>query len=163
MKRRFILAAGVVAAATIGAVSLSSGQPSTPQDKALFGVMTGKKEVDAEGNRRVGDPDGRGSFTAIIVDGTQFCYGITVDNIAPPMAAHIHIGRPNQAGPIVLPLDTIPTPSGDPGVSSDCIDIPTEPEGLAQAILKNPHKYYVNVHTAAFPDGAVRNQLFSRR
>jgi hypothetical protein len=30
---------------------------------------------------------------------------------------------------------------------------------LAQAILKNPHKYYANVHTAAFPNGAVRGQL----
>jgi hypothetical protein len=30
---------------------------------------------------------------------------------------------------------------------------------IAQAILKNPHKYYFNVHTAAFPNGAVRGQL----
>jgi hypothetical protein len=158
MKRRFILAAGVVAAATIGAVSLSSGQPSTPQDKALFGVMTGKKEVDAEGNRRVGDPDGRGSFTAIIVDGTQFCYGITVDNIDPPTAAHIHIGRPNQAGDIVVPLDF--PDSGDPGTVSACTTISST---LAAAILKNPHKYYVNVHNTPFLGGAVRSQLFARR
>jgi hypothetical protein len=163
MKRRFILAAGVVAAATIGAVSLSSGQPSSPEDKALFAVMSGKKEVDSEGNKRAGDLDGRGGFTAIIdvdQDPDQFCYGITVKDIDAPVAAHIHIGRPNQAvaGNIVLPLQH-PT-SGDPGASSACVDIDS---ALAQAILKNPHKYYVNVHTAAFPDGAVRNQLFSRR
>jgi CHRD domain len=159
MKRRFILAAGVVAAATIGVVSLSSGAPSSPEDKALFGVMTGKKEVDAQGNRRVGDEDGRGSFTAIITnDDTKFCYGITVKNIDTPNAAHIHIGRPNQAGPIVLPL-TAPS-SGDPGASSDCITIASD---LAQAILKNPHKYYVNVHNTPFLGGAVRSQLFSRR
>jgi CHRD domain len=158
MKRRFILAASVVAAATIGAVSLSSGQPSSPKDKALFGVMTGKKEVNAVGDRRVGDPEGRGSFSAII-DGAEFCYGIIVTNIDAPVAAHIHRGRPNQAGPIVLPLTTIPT-SGDPGASSACIPIAPD---LAAAILKNSHKYYVNVHTGPFPEGAVRSQLFSRR
>jgi hypothetical protein len=159
MKRRFILAAGVVAAAAIGAVSLSSGATSSPEDKALFGVMTGKKEVAADGTRRVGDPDGRGSFTAII-DDTQFCYGITVKDIDTPTAAHIHIGRPNQAqaGNIVLPLQA-PT-GGDPGAFGACIPIES---ALAQAILKNPHKYYVNVHTGPFPGGAVRSQLFSRR
>jgi hypothetical protein len=157
MKRRFILAATVVAAATIGAVSLSSGQPSSPEDKALFAVMSGKKEVALDGTKRAGDLEGRGSFTAII-DGTQICYGITVKNIANPTLAHIHQGRPNQVGPIVQ--DLVPPTTGDPGVSSECRSI--DP-GLAQAILKNPHKYYVNVHNADFPVGAVRNQLFSRR
>jgi hypothetical protein len=31
---------------------------------------------------------------------------------------------------------------------------------LMAAILKNPHKYYANVHTGPFPGGAVRGQLF---
>jgi hypothetical protein len=157
MKRRFLLAAGVVAAATIGAVSLSSGQTSSPEDKALFAVMSGKKEVALDGTRRAGDEDGRGSFTAII-DGDQFCYGITVKNIANPTLAHIHRGRPNQVGDIVLPLT--PPAAGDPGASSECITISAD---LAAAILKNPHKYYVNVHNGDFPVGAVRSQLFARR
>jgi CHRD domain len=142
-------------------VSLSSGQTSSPEDKALFAVMSGKKEVDADGNRRVGDPDGRGSFTAII-DGATICYGITVKNIDTPVAAHIHKGRPNQAGPIVLREPTLPLNgmTGDPGATGACVDIDL---ALAQAILKNPHKYYFNVHTAAFPGGAVRSQLFARR
>jgi CHRD domain len=126
------------------------------EKRALFAVMTGRKEVDAQGNRRVGDPDGRGSFTAI-VDGTQLCFGMTVTNVDQPIAAHIHKGRPNVAGPIVVPLTQPAT--GDPGASSGCVTVdPT----LAAAILKNPHKYYVNVHTAAFPGGAARGQLFAK-
>jgi hypothetical protein len=37
------------------------------------------------------------------------------------------------------------------------------PNSLARAIRKNPSKFYVNVHTAAFPGGAVRGQLFGKR
>jgi hypothetical protein len=131
--------------------------PAVTQKRVLFAVMTGRKEVDpATGAKRAGDPDGRGSFSATI-DGDQFCYGITVKNIDAPVAAHIHKGRPNQAGAIVQPL-TAPT-AGDPGASSACITIAAD---LAAAILTNPHKYYVNVHTATFPGGAVRGQLFGK-
>jgi hypothetical protein len=173
MRARILFALAVVAAAVavLGTGALA-GATKPPGDKhhpathpksasklekrALFAVLTGRKEVDANGNRRVGDPDGRGSFTAI-VDGTQLCFGITVKNLDQPIAAHIHKGRPNQAGPIVVPLTQPAT--GDPGASSGCVTVdPT----LAAAILKNPHKYYANVHTAAFPGGAVRGQLFSK-
>jgi hypothetical protein len=123
------------------------------ESRALFSVLTGRNEVDASGRRGAGDPDGRGSFTAII-DGDQLCFGVTVANLDQPTAAHIHPGRRNQSNPPVVPL-TQPA-SGDPGAASGCVTVdPT----VAQAILKNPHKYYFNVHTAAFPNGAVRGQL----
>jgi hypothetical protein len=158
MKRAFMAAAGVVAAAAIAAVPLTSGAASNGESKALFATLTGEKEVGPDGKKRAGDLDGLGSFTAIIEDGTQICYGITVKDIATPTAAHIHIGSPSVAGPIVLPLQH-PT-SGDPGASSECKPVDAE---LAQAILKEPHKYYVNVHNADFPGGAVRNQLSAQR
>jgi hypothetical protein len=123
------------------------------ESRALFAVLTGRNEVDANGRRGAGDPDGRGSFTAI-VDGNQLCFGITVTNLDQPVAAHIHNARRNQNGAIVVPL-TQPA-SGDPGASSGCA---TVDPALALAILKNPHKYYANVHTAPFPGGAVRGQL----
>src|SRR3954470_8544965 len=133
-----------------------SGAKAKLENRALFAVLTGRKEVDANGNRGVGDPDGRGSFTAT-VDGNQLCFGITVKNLDQPVAAHIHKGRPNQAGAIVVPLTQPAT--GDPGASSGCV---TVDPALAAAILKNPHKYYANVHTSAFPGGAVRGQLFRK-
>jgi len=159
------VAAACAAAAGLGAVALASGQPAPDAGSAaqeqranrvLFAVLTGRKEVDAEGNRRAGDLDGRGSFSGT-VDGDQLCFGITVKNIDTPGAAHIHKAPRNEAGDIVVPL-TAPS-SGDPGASSGCVDV--DPE-LAQAILKHPHKYYANVHTAAFGGGAVRGQLFRK-
>src|SRR3954449_9711473 len=168
--RIFVALAAVVAAVSLLATGALAGsnkhpakQPHSQSNKAsklehraLFAVLTGRKEVDAAGNRRVGDPDGFGSFTAI-VKGNQLCFGITVKNVDQPIAAHIHIGRPNVAGPIVVPLTQPAT--GDPGASSGCV---TVDPALAASILKNPHKYYTNVHTVAFPGGAVRGQLFRK-
>jgi CHRD domain len=147
--------AGALAVALI--VVVGAGAQGGGQSKALFAVMTGKKEVSAQGEKGVGDPDGRGSFAAIF-DGNELCYGLTNKNIQNPVAAHIHRGSPSVAGPIVVPLQQPAT--GDPGASSDCVEVAAD---LAGAIRKNPHKYYVNVHTADFPGGAVRGQLFGQQ
>ena len=147
-----LLATGALAGATHG----KSQAKSSHESRALFAVLTGRKEVDVNGHRGAGDPDGHGSFTAI-VDGDQLCFGITATNLDQPVAAHIHQARPNQNGPIVVPL-TAPT-TGDPGASSGCV---TVDPAVSAAILKNPHKYYANVHTAAFPGGAMRGQLFRK-
>ena len=151
---------GLVAALTAFAVagsaakSVASTNAAASSNAALFAVLTGRKEVGTNGRRGAGDPDGRGSFTATI-DGTQLCFGITVTNIDTPNAAHIHKGRPNQSGGVVVPL-TAPS-GGDPGASSGCVTVAAD---LAAAIAKNSSKYYANVHNAAFPGGAVRGQLF---
>jgi hypothetical protein len=158
----FVLAAVAAAVTLLATGPLAGGKPSkshaqaSHQNRALFAVLTGRKEVDANGHRGAGDPDGRGSFTAI-VDGDQLCFGITATNLDQPVAAHIHQARPNQNGPIVVPL-TAPA-TGDPGASSGCV---TVDPATSAAILKNPHKYYANVHTTAFPGGAMRGQLFRK-
>jgi CHRD domain len=151
------LAATLVAAAAVAGVGKQGSASQTAKSSggaALFAVLNGRNEVGTNGRRGAGDPDGRGSFSATI-DGTQLCFGITVTNIDAPTAAHIHQGRPNQSGGIVVPL-TQPS-AGDPGASSGCVTVTS---ALAAALLKNPHKYYANVHTGTYPAGAVRGQLF---
>jgi hypothetical protein len=125
-------------------------------DSALFAVLTGAKEVDATGAKGVGDRNGRGSFSATL-DGRQLCYGIQVKNIGDPGAAHIHRGGRNVAGPVVQALEH-PT-SGDPGASSACVRLS---RSLARDLRQHPKRYYVNVHNTAFPNGAVRGQLFAK-
>jgi hypothetical protein len=143
-------AAGVLAVVLVGVVG-AGAQGGAQQSKALFAVLTGAKEPEG------GDPNGRGSFTAI-VDGNQLCYGLTNRNIEDPVAAHIHRGRAGVAGDVVVPLQQ--PSSGDPGASSDCVRVA---RSLSRAILRNPNRYYVNVHTAGLPDGAIRGQLFARQ
>jgi len=148
------ITAAVLALAVIGVVG--AGAQGSKSSKALFAVMSGKKEVSTEGDKGVGDRNGRGSFSATF-DGNELCYGLTATNIANPVAAHIHRGSPRVAGPVVLPLQQ--PASGDPGASSDCVNVASS---LARAIRKNPAKFYVNVHTTDFPGGAIRGQLFAK-
>jgi hypothetical protein len=152
--RKRNLAFGAIAAAAL-VLGISTSVSAQGGDRAIFAVMTGAKEVDVNGEHH-GDPNGRGSFSATL-DGRQLCYGIQVKNTNDPVAAHIHRGGKDVAGPVVQPLEQPAT--GDPGASSACVRIS---RSLARGLRRTPGRYYVNVHTADLPNGAVRGQLFAR-
>jgi hypothetical protein len=147
-----------LALAITAAVALTLLLPSSAfaPRRPLFAAMNGQNEIGEDGRRGAGDRNGAGSFSAVI-DGRELCYGLAVRDIEDPVAAHIHRGRRNVNGPIVITL-THPE-SGDPGSSSNCT---TVSRSLIRAIRRRPGRYYVNVHTNDFPGGAVRGQLFSR-
>jgi hypothetical protein len=144
-----IAAAGLVLGVATQVVAQGGGD-----NKAFFAVMTGAKEVRA--GESAGDSNGRGSFSATL-DGRTLCYGIQVKNIGNPVAAHIHKGGPEARGAVVIPLKQ--PAKGDPGASAACVKLSTS---RANALDANPGNFYVNVHTAALPNGAVRGQLFAR-
>ncbi len=115
--------------------------------RPLSTTLLGASEVPGPG-----DPDGSGFATITVNPGQEeICYELTVTGIAPARAAHIHIAPAGQAGPVVVPL----APPTD-GSSSGCATVDRE---LAKAIMKNPSAYYVNVHNAEYPAGALRGQL----
>ena len=115
--------------------------------RPLVVTMTGKAEVPGPG-----DPDGTGTATITLNPGKgEVCYELTVDKIVESNAAHIHSGAVDKAGPPVL---TLKAPAN--GSSKECATL--ERDKILD-ILKNPAMYYVNVHNAEFPDGAVRGQL----
>lgn len=100
-----------------------------------------------------GDPDGYGTFEMTLNQGQgTITYVLTAEDIAAPTAAHIHIAPPTAAGPVVIPLSA-PTN----GMSSGTITGLSKE--LIKAIRQNPEAYYVNVHNAEFPAGAIRGQL----
>jgi CHRD domain len=110
-------------------------------------ALTGNAESPA------GDPVGTGTAEFHLRAGQgQVCYQITAKNLPPAVAAHIHRGAAGVAGPVVVPLTT---PSAE-GTSRGCA---TAVRGLVNAILAAPASFYVNVHTAEFPAGAIRGQL----
>ncbi len=110
-------------------------------------AMTGAAEVPGPG-----DPDGAGTAT-LRVNGGQgvIAYELSVTNLAAATAAHIHRGVAGEAGPVVVPLRT---PSS--GSIKDTVHVD---KALLQEILRNPSAFYVNVHNADFPAGAIRGQL----
>jgi hypothetical protein len=120
----------------------------------LVASLSGKNEVSpTTGKRRAGDLDATGGAT-VVVKGDQVCFAITVKGLDTPSAAHIHSARAGKNGNVVVPL-TQPT-SGDPGASAGCVTVAAD---LATSIQRRPRGFYVNVHTDAFPAGAVRGQL----
>jgi len=100
------------------------------------------------------DADGSGTATIRLrPEKGEVCFELTVSNIGPATAAHIHEGPKGVAGSVVVPLDPAPTE----GSSSGCVSgVDT---ALLRNIVQNPEQYYVNVHNEEFPDGAVRGQL----
>jgi hypothetical protein len=155
MRRRYVMLGAVATAALVlGVATQVVAQGGGGGNKAFFAVMTGAKEVRA--GESAGDTNGRGAFSATL-DGRTLCYGIQVKNIANPVAAHIHPGGPEARGPVAIPLKQ--PAKGDPGASAACVRLS---RSRADALIANPGNFYVNVHTAGLPNGAVRGQLFAR-
>ena len=111
-------------------------------------TLTGANEVPP------GDPDGAGTASISIDDVTnRICTHLEVRNIGAVSAAHIHRGRAGVNGPPVITLD-----APDDDDSDDCDDVP---DALVDEIRRSPADFYVNVHTAEYPDGAIRGQIFN--
>lgn len=149
------LAAGACAAGGMFGTSAALGQ-SSERDRVLFGALSGAQERGPEGQRGVGDRDGRGSASAVVERG-RLCFALTVKNLDDPVAAHIHRGRRGQNGPVVIPLEA--PKAGDPGTVGGCVDVRST---LARQVLRRPERFYWNVHTRAYPNGAIRGQVFTR-
>ena len=147
MKIAIFVAAGT-ALATAGALAQSVNEGGRK-----FSIqLTGEAEVTAAGVPNQGDLEGTGTAQVTVnVGQSRVCYELEVDDIAAATAAHIHVGASTTTGAIVVPLDA---PSD--GDSSGCATVTKE---LAKQLISNPDNYYVNVHNAEFPGGALRGQL----
>ena len=142
-----LMLAAILALAIAGPASAAKLGGGDQGGRLLTTTLTGAEEVP-----NPGDPDGTG-FAAVTVNPGQgvLCYELSVRNIAPAAAAHIHEAPVGMAGDVVLGLRP-PTN----GSSSDCVEVGRT---LAKEILQAPADYYVNVHNAEFPGGALRGQL----
>lgn len=123
--------------------------PGFAQDggRKLTVALTGAAEVPGPG-----DTDGRGTAELRVNPGqTEVCYTLRVSGIETSNAAHIHRGAADVAGPVVVGLQA---PAA--GSSEGCATVSRE---LAMELIQSPAAFYVNVHNAPFPQGAVRGQL----
>ena len=141
--RRIIICLVAAVGILLGSVGPASGESGRP-----FTVdLTGAAEVTAEGVPDQGDPDGTGTATLSINPGTgEVCWTIEVDEVAQITAAHIHFGSSTTTGGVVVTLSP----------SDGCIEVDRD---IALAIITDPGSYYVNVHNADYPGGALRGQL----
>jgi len=139
-----VLLAAAALAATVPALAQTRAEDS---GRPLSATLTGAAERPGPG-----DPDGSGSAEVRVNPGQgQVCFDVRFTRIDTPVMAHIHRGVGGVAGPVVVNFAVV---GGNiagctSGVSRD----------LAMAIIRNPAGFYVNVHTATFPAGAIRGQL----
>jgi hypothetical protein len=139
--KKLIVPVVAVTAALLLALPVGAG------DVASYSVtLNGANEVPGPG-----DPDGVAD--ALLQLGTvsnEVCVDeLSWENIDEPTMMHIHSGAAGVAGPIVVDLTEA---LADPFCTT------VTPELMAELITRSGC-YYLNIHNAEYPAGAVRGQL----
>ncbi len=101
-----------------------------------------------------GDNDGWG-VSAIGVDGSTTHYYIWVTDVAIPTAAHIHSGVAGSNGGVAIDFAA----SFAEVAANTFVARGEVANGATAALLENPGAFYVNVHNADHPAGAIRGQV----
>jgi hypothetical protein len=151
-----IAVAGAIGAVAVPTIAIGNARRTEGTLAALraaerpyIAQLSGAAEVSP------GDPDGTGAATVSIdiLDDTmsEVCFDLVYSDIDAPVAAHIHEGAVGANGPVVVNFGA-PGPTG----ASGCVVVDS---AVADDIAATPSDYYVNVHNAAFPGGALRGQL----
>ena len=109
----------------------------------MHATLTGGAEVPK------GAVGASGTVTVRVTGPRRICWAFKLARVTAPSAAHIHKGDAGKAGPIVIPLGKAYRPTG-------CT---AAPAATVLALVKHPRRFYVNVHNARYPGGAVRGQL----
>ena len=161
MRRLVVLVALIVGLVTgAGPAAATTTDGAGRSSSAVLSPHTFTVELQPSG-----DPDGSGVavLTVSLMQGTV-CYDITVSGIGEPTepaagigSAHIHSYARN--GAIAVDLETRferVAGTADTYQASGCV---TASRRALVDILLHPELYYVNVHTVAFPAGAVQGDL----
>lgn len=139
----------------VGVSATGDGQALTaaPTATRLTAVLDGTQEVTDAGQPGAGDLDGGGIFTLDVnARRGDLCYRLDATGTAAATRFHIHRGERGANGPIVVPFFE----TGEVPAASGCLPVD---RALAREITNRPERFYVNVHTAEFPAGAIRGQL----
>jgi hypothetical protein len=133
----------IIMAAPVVAIGMAAAPPLVSAAPAAYHATLSAAEEPSHG------PSGGAGTAKVTIDGSQLCYDLTWNAATgTPQAGHIHQGAKGTEGPIVVVLN--------PTTSHTCT---TVAPAVAQGIAADPSGYYVNLHTAGYPNGAIRGQL----
>jgi len=144
---RKLLVAAAATALVAGAVVPGVDAASRTKLKA---TLTGAAEGAG------GDADGTGT-ARIRLFRKKVCFTIRMQNIGNSAAAHIHTGARGVTGPVLVTLiDTVSDATTRTGCSGKAKGAT---QRVIRSIRRHPRRFYVNVHNAEHPGGAIRGQL----
>ena len=132
-----------VAVVVVSLVTVFAASATTTATTKLEATLNGKADGAPKTNK------GKAEVRLNAATG-KVCWEFTLAKIdGKPNQAHIHKGKAGVAGNVVVPL----------GASYKRQGCTSAAKSLVKAILKSPGSYYVNVHNAKHPAGAMRGQL----
>ena len=139
--RRAIIGLGVSLLALVAVLVASAATSATKFEVALKG--SNESPAAPASNR------GTVELTLNAKTG-KVCWDFKLGHIdGKPNQAHIHKGRRGVSGNVVVPL----------GATYKREGCTTASKALVRSILRSPGGFYVNVHNAKHPLGALRGQL----
>ena len=133
-----------VLAGGLSAIALVGPGVAAPAGNAV--VLTAKLS-----GRYLHNPGGSGT-ARLTFTGNRVCWQFTYKGIGKRLESGIHKAPPPPAGQrkhSVLPFTAHTTRHG-------CV---TALSAAVEAVLANPGAYYVDIHTAAYPKGAIGGRL----
>jgi hypothetical protein len=163
----------IVAVITLGTVTsvfgfaaLTGTSPfafAQKQGQFFDAKLTGKNEVPAKDTKATDIAE----FT--VTGPNSMSYKVSVTNMQKVTAAHIHLGKVGENGPIIVTLFKTGSPSATTNgtlsqgnITSIKLEGPLAGKQLSDMInLMNKAGAYVNVHTEANPNGEIRGQPLS--
>lgn len=119
--------------------------PPSPVIVTFNATLNGASEVPANSSTATGSAVLNYNKTTKI-----FTLNLTYSGITPTMG-HIHVGAVGVNGPVVFPFTNLMSPYS---YTSVALNATQEADLLA-------NRYYVNLHTEAFPGGEIRGQLIT--
>jgi CHRD domain len=145
-----IAVASAALSACGGSTSSSSSAAVAHQHHAKPRIYT--VQLSGAGETPHGAPQGAGTAVIAFHGTTKVCWRFAhLHGFSSATFAHIHRGAAGKSGAIVVPLSTTSQLHHRGCVAAS----PT----TVTAIEKDPAGYYVNIHSATYPGGAVRAQL----
>jgi CHRD domain len=151
MKRsKLTMALLALALVALAVPALSVAGRNTTETEAQ---LKGKNEVPGPGSEK-----GKGDIHVFLKPTQEkVCFELDVKNLDPINAGHIHKGDSETAGPVKVTLFEDAAGLDGDGAYEGCTK--NVKAKLIKKIIAAPEKFYVNIHTAEYPDGAIRGQL----
>lgn len=131
-------------AIVLAGASILASAPVNAGGRPVSASLAATNEVGPAAPGQVG---ATGSAAITLNQGQgEICFELEISDVTNPLAAHIHEAPVGVNGPIVVTL----------AVTDGCVSADKD---LIKEIRKDPADFYVNVHNAISPAGAVRGQL----